>query len=276
MIAKLWCWGFLPLRFVGLLVSVLLGLITQIVFFSGLSSCNKRRFVALWSHLMLWVLGVKLITQNNNHTNRPFNTASPAALYVSNHISWIDILALQASAPVVFVSKSEVKSWPVVGWLVAMAGTCFIDRTRRSTLRTVHAALTAHLKSGQSVCVFPEGTTTDGTQVLPFHSGLLQAAIDANAVVQPMRLDYSHQTAAYVGEATLLSSALAVLLTPRLHVRVHQLPTVLTQLDGTPLTRQAVAHAAYVLIAGVDAESLVMESHLNSNSNSNSKLNDNS
>jgi 1-acyl-sn-glycerol-3-phosphate acyltransferase len=209
---------------------------------------------------MLLAFGVKLqvfqakTPLKNTAVASAASTVSTAstALYVSNHVSWLDILAVQAAAPVVFVSKSEVKSWPVLGWLVAMAGTCFIDRSRRSALRSVHQALTQHLQAGQSVCIFPEGTTTDGSQVLPFHGGLLQAAIDAGVAVQPVRLDYSHTAAAYVDEVSLLGSVRAVLLAPRLHVRVHlltALPTADALIAQPPITRQYLAQTAQQLVA---------------------------
>jgi 1-acyl-sn-glycerol-3-phosphate acyltransferase len=108
----------------------------------------------------------------------------------------------------------------------------------------VHDTLTTHLQAGQSVCIFPEGTTSDGTQVLPFHAGLLQAAIEAGVPVQPIHLGYSHPSAAYIDEMTLLGSLGSILLAPRLHVRVQSLPCL--SIDGA--TRQSLGIQAHATI----------------------------
>jgi 1-acyl-sn-glycerol-3-phosphate acyltransferase len=225
----------LPFRITLVLACTLLGLSAQLALFWWVKPHTARRVVALWSHAMLACLGVRLQIQTSNPA--PQQTA----LFVCNHVSWLDILALQASAPVVFVAKSEIKSWPVLGWMVALAGTCFIDRSRRTALRTVHSTLTAHLQAKQSVCIFPEGTTSDGQQVLPFHAGLLQAAIEAGAPVQPMRLDYSHREAAYIDDMTLMTSFANILLTPRLAVTVRVLPAIRVE----NMTRQALGIQAH-------------------------------
>jgi 1-acyl-sn-glycerol-3-phosphate acyltransferase len=243
-LALLRCYLLLPLRLTAVLMVTLLGLCVQLIFFTWVKPRTARRIVTLWSRIMLLCLGVRLL-RINAPTNERKITQTQAAeknttLFVSNHVSWLDILVLQASVPVVFVAKSEIKSWPVLGWMVALAGTCFIHRERRTALRGVHTALTAHLLAGQSVCIFPEGTTSDGRQVLPFHGGLLQAAIDAKVAVQPMRLDYSNQAAAYIGDITLLSSVGNILLTPNLQVHVQALPAIAASDEH----RQAVASQA--------------------------------
>ncbi len=239
-LAQLRCYLLMPLRLTAVLLVTLLGLFVQLAFFTWVKPTASRRIVTLWSHTMLMCLGVGLIqTKTLKQTNQ-----KSTALFVSNHVSWLDILVLQASAPVVFVAKSEIKSWPVLGWMVALAGTCFIHRERRTALRGVHIALTAHLLAGQSVCIFPEGTTSDGTRVLPFHGGLLQAAIDAQVAVQPMRIDYSDQAAAYVGDITLLGSVRNILLTPNLRVQVYKLSAIAAPHEH----RQAIAVKAHQAI----------------------------
>jgi 1-acyl-sn-glycerol-3-phosphate acyltransferase len=235
----------LPLRLLLVLSCTLAGLLAQLALFWWIAPQSARRVVSLWSRAMLVSLGVRLKIQTTQ------TQASQASLVVSNHISWMDILALQAALPVVFVAKSEIKSWPVLGWMVALAGTCFIDRSRRTALRTVHTTLTSHLQAGQSVCIFPEGTTSDGAQVLPFHAGLLQAAIEAAVPVQPIRLHYSHRAAAYIDDMTLLGSLGNILLTPRLQVTVQLLP----DLSAHGATRQALGLQAHAAIACADQAS---------------------
>ncbi|MEN9911743.1 MAG: hypothetical protein RI956_187 [Pseudomonadota bacterium] len=208
--------------------------------------------IALWSRLVLAAFGIKLVTDFSK-TNLIKNEAIKAkkikaetALYVSNHISWLDILVIQSVAPVVFVAKSEIKSWPILGWLVTMADTCFINRSRRSTLLKVHSTLTTYLQAGQSICIFPEGTTTDGQQILPFHASLFQAAIDAGVVIQPIYLNYSHSAAAYVDNISLLASVRSVLLAPKLQITVVKLPVLPTILQ----TRQCLAIEAHQQVVG--------------------------
>jgi 1-acyl-sn-glycerol-3-phosphate acyltransferase len=239
----------LPLRVVLVLLCTLLGLLAQLALFWWISPRAARRVVSLWSLTMLACLGVSLRIQNAHSSN-----TQHTALVVSNHISWLDILALQAATPVVFVAKSDIKSWPVLGWMVSLAGTCFIDRSRRTALRTVHSTLTAHLQKGQSVCIFPEGTTTDGKHVLPFHAGLLQAAIEAKVPVQPIRLNYSHHAAAYIDDLTLLTSLGNILLTPNLSVTVQTLP----RLDSEGATRQTLGLQAHAAIEAAAPNSLTI------------------
>ena len=112
-----------------------------------------------------------------------------ATLLVANHISWLDIAAIHAAVPHArFVSKADVLQWPLLGWLIRNAGTLFIERERkRDALRVVHAMAEA-LQSGQTVAVFPEGTTGDGATLLPFHANLLQSAIASGTPMPPLPL----------------------------------------------------------------------------------------
>jgi 1-acyl-sn-glycerol-3-phosphate acyltransferase len=229
----------LPFRIVLVVLWTLLGLASQISLFWCLHPSHAQGIVKVWARTMLLLLGIRLLTDPQSE-HRDQN-----ALYVCNHVSWVDILALLAVVPVVFVAKSEIRSWPVLGWMVALAGTCFIDRARRSALRSVHANLTNALNAKRNICIFPEGTTSSGLQVLPFHSGLLQAAIEAQVPVQPICLNYSHQNAAYIGEITLLHSVWNILSTPRLSVQLKVLP----RLTSHNTHRQELAAQAYQSIA---------------------------
>ncbi|MFE8072655.1 lysophospholipid acyltransferase family protein [Marinobacteraceae bacterium S3BR75-40.1] len=110
-------------------------------------------------------------------------------LYVSNHISWTDIPVLLAQTPLRFLAKKEVGKWPVIGWLAREGGTLFIDRGKGQSGQ-VRQQIAQALGDGDSVLVFPEGTTSDGTGVLPFHGRLLAAAADADVPVQPITLGY--------------------------------------------------------------------------------------
>lgn len=134
-------------------------------------------------------------------------------LLVANHISWLDVYIILATCPCRFVAKSEVLQWPLVGRLAAASGTLFISRqSPRDAVRVVHQ-MAGHLQSGDMLAIFPEGTTSNGLQVLAFHANLFQAAISANAPVQPVALQFSDEATGqaslapcYIDQDTLLNS----------------------------------------------------------------------
>jgi 1-acyl-sn-glycerol-3-phosphate acyltransferase len=105
--------------------------------------------------------------------------AGSSGLIVANHVSWLDISVLGAERPVCFVAKSEVAGWPVIGFLASLQRTVFIDRSRRASTADVAAQMGARLSDGEAVVLFAEGTTGDGTRILPMRSSLLGAAHEA-------------------------------------------------------------------------------------------------
>ena len=108
-------------------------------------------------------------------------------MVVANHSSWLDILALGALGPLVFVSKAEVAGWPGIGWLARATGTLFVRRDRRGEAGGQVAAIRERIERGEVVCLFPEGTSSDGRRVLPFKPTLL-AAVPPGMPVQPVSL----------------------------------------------------------------------------------------
>ena len=114
-----------------------------------------------------------------------------SGLLVSNHLSYLDILTLCASAPLVFVSKADVRRWPLFGWLAALAGTVFIERERRSHVGAVNQEIQSALASGLLVVIFPEGTSSDGADVLPFRSSLLEPALRGNHQISTAWIHYA-------------------------------------------------------------------------------------
>jgi 1-acyl-sn-glycerol-3-phosphate acyltransferase len=136
-----------------------------------------------------------------------------AKLIVANHVSWLDILAIHAVCPEArFVSKADVRDWPLIRHLVDAAGTLYIERERRrDAMRVVHQVADA-LRAGDTVAVFPEGTTGPGPELLPFHGNLLQAAIATETAVQPVALRFADaarpfsEAAQFLGETTLADS----------------------------------------------------------------------
>lgn len=170
--------------------------------FPRLDEAAQQQRIAWWSAKMLRTLGLQL------HVSGEFHPGPK--LIVANHVSWLDIMAVHAVHPQArFVSKAEVRDWPVVRRLVDSARTLYLEREkRRDALRVVHQVADA-LREGHTVAVFPEGTTGLGPELLPFHGNLLQAAISAGTPVQPVVLRYADHAspftpaATYVGETTL-------------------------------------------------------------------------
>ncbi|GLU30490.1 lysophospholipid acyltransferase family protein [Trinickia caryophylli] len=181
------------------------------VYFPRLSPARRTQRIRAWSLKLLRLAGMRLVV---HHDERRLEQG---ALVVGNHISWIDIYVINAWRPTPFVSKAEVRKWPVVGWLAHRLGTVFVHREKRKDAhRTMHE-MAARLQRGEVMCMFAEGTTSNGLDLLPFHANLFQAAVSAGSAVQPVCLLYEdasgRQTTApaYIDEITLGESVSAVL-----------------------------------------------------------------
>lgn len=182
----------------------------------------RMRQARRWSAGLLRAMGVELVVEG---------VARPGAkLLVANHVSWLDIPAISAVEPARFVSKAEVKHWPVFGRLSDATGTIYLERERpRDALRVVHRMAEA-MQAGETLAVFPEGTTGDGFELLAFHANLLQAAIATETPVQPVALRYfdadgSPSVAAqFVGATTLAQSVWRIACAERFGVQVTLLP----------------------------------------------------
>ena len=209
-------------RIARLLVHGLHGLAIILLRFGSYSAAQRHARIQWWSAKLLRLIGITLHAQG---VPRP-----GAKLIVSNHVSWLDIAAIHAVIPEAhFVSKADVKQWPLIGKLVAGAGTLFIEREKkRDAVRVVHQMAEA-LQAGDTVAVFPEGTTGDGRTLLPFHANLLHAAVTTGTPVQPVVLrffDAEHTIsplAEFLGETTLAQSAWRFVCSRGLNVEVRVL-----------------------------------------------------
>lgn len=187
------------------LAHVLGGLFTILWWFPRLAPSHREARVQVWAAQLLAIWGVRLVVRGEVPRAGP-------VLMVANHISWLDIPVLHAARHCRFVSKADVKRWPLIGRMASAAGTLYIEReSRRDALRTVHGMAQA-LREGEVVAVFPEGTTSEGADVLPFHANLLQAAIATDAPVLPVALQFLDTRGrptprpSYVGDDSLLGS----------------------------------------------------------------------
>lgn len=189
---------------------LLWGAATVAVVYPWLGDGPRRALKRRWSHQLLETLGVKLGAGGAAHA------PLPAGLVVANHVSWLDIFVINALAPTGFVAKDDVAHWPLIGWLCANTETIFLERGSRASAQRTRETMVAALRAGRHVGVFPEGTTSGGERVLPFHGALFQSAVDAGAPVVPLALRYVDRAGrpsrapAYDGEVSLWESLCAI------------------------------------------------------------------
>jgi 1-acyl-sn-glycerol-3-phosphate acyltransferase len=173
-------------------------------------------------------------------------------LFVANHVSWLDVYALGARWPARFVAKAETASWPLAGTIARSFDALFIVRGSVRDAARVKARVAAALAAGDSVAVFPEATTTDGTRLGRFHAAMFQAAVETGAVIQPVAVRYRRPdgspcpAAAFVGDDTFAASLCRVLREPAIHVDVHVGPA----LSPAGWTRRELAARAQAAVGG--------------------------
>jgi len=198
-------------RKLRLLTHLIGGALTVAVRFPRASADERRKMNRAWSLKMLRLCGLSLVVHNDGAR------LDAGALVVSNHVSWIDIYVINAWRPTPFVSKAEVGRWPLIGWFARHLDTVFIEREKRSDAKRIMHELAGRLERGELMCVFPEGTTSDGLSLKPFHSNMFQAAVSAGRPVQPICLMYEgaagRQTTApaYIDDKSLKDSLDALL-----------------------------------------------------------------
>jgi 1-acyl-sn-glycerol-3-phosphate acyltransferase len=227
--------------------------LTRVVFhmFEGMATCafifpwisvDKRNLhIRRWSRQLLAMCNVGV--QMTQDSEVPLKQG----MIVANHVSWLDIFVINALYPCRFVAKSEIRSWPLAGWLVEKAGTVFIERGNRRELRHVFKGLVTALHSGQRVAFFPEGTTAAQGTLLPFHANLFEAAVDAKVKVQPFALSYvdekghNHPAVDFIGDMTFVESVIAILEGKPVRARLACLPVM----EGEGAHRRELAQAAH-------------------------------
>jgi 1-acyl-sn-glycerol-3-phosphate acyltransferase len=227
---------------------VVQGLLTAALVFPAIKVEQREQLKQRWSVQLLEILNVIV---------RVSGALPPekvrGALFVANHISWLDIYALNTVKPMRFIAKSEVRAWPLVGWLAEKTGTLFIERSRRHDTGRVATIATQALRSGSCLCFFPEGTTTDGTTLLPFKTSLLQPAIDAGVQIWPLSIRYPladggiNTAIAYWGDVTMWQSVKEILKQQRILVELH----FCTPLPAAGQVRRALADEARQAIAAL-------------------------
>ena len=210
---------------------------------------QKLAHIQAWSTHVLDVIGVRL----NIAPSSTFIWPNKTQLLVANHVSWLDVLVIQALHPCVFVAKSEVRHWPMLGSMAQACGVVFVDRSSSSSARKMVDDVASALHHGYCVAGFPEGTSSEGHGVSLFHANLFEAAIHHDVDVLPLALRYTDArtgslclSAAFVGETSLLTSLNQVMTTHHLTVSV-QIGKTLSPQGHSRRTLAHLSHRSVVL-----------------------------
>ena len=207
---------------------------------------RRHELAVRWAQDLLAILAIRVHPEG-----RPPPHGRHGAMIASNHVSWADIFAIASLRHTRFIAKSEIRDWPLAGWLAEKSGTIFIRRARRHDTARINAQVHDALARGDCVGLFPEGTTTEGDRLLKFHSSLFEPAVANRARVYPAAVRYEHpdgtplRAAAYVGDLSFAQSLGLVIRTRETVARVaFALP-----IEPGNLTRQEVAAEAHRRVA---------------------------
>lgn len=231
-------------RFTRALLHLLRGVFIAALIFPFSAPARRKRLAMNWSRQFLKHFAVSV----KRHGVLPH---AGGALLVANHVSWLDIWLLLGAHPVRFVSKADVRGWPLIGWLAYKGGTLFIERTRRHHTGAINRDVLAALARGEWIAIFPEGTTTDGTLLRPFHTSLLQPAVDQGVPLIPVAIRYGLQgggidpAPAYCDDISLWDSIKRILARRAIHAEI----TYLAPIAAQGKTRRELAREAETAIS---------------------------
>ena len=237
--------NFAPVKVLRVAIHILAGSLTVLTLFPRLDIPGRSRRVGMWAAQLLAILRVEVVVKGD-----PDAAHRAGALLVANHVSWMDIYVIFSVARTRFISKAEVRGWPVIGWLAEAAGTLFLTREKKSDAMRLNLMMADHLRAGDCLTLFPEGTTSDGRELLPFYPSLFQPAVDAEAPVWPVRIRYLTPEgklcldAAYYGGMSLGESLLNIARCKAIRAEVHFLPPI----PSRGLRRRELAGAAEAAI----------------------------
>ncbi|MDO8350012.1 MAG: lysophospholipid acyltransferase family protein [Gallionella sp.] len=222
------------------------------LFYPFMDQARQRRTLKNWSRQILGILNIGIQIDG-----LPPARDGTGCLMVANHVSWLDIFVLNAIHPSLFIAKSEVRSWPLIGWLCERSGTIFIERSLRQNAASINQRISTLLNQGVSVGLFPEGTTTDGKQVGHFHSALIQPAVDAGVSLCPIALHYRDEAgelstaAAFTGDTTLAQSIWQILCCQQLNSLVIFTPALITSNENRRVLSRAAQQAIALKLANI-------------------------
>ena len=226
------------------------GIATTALVFPRARPERKRALIRRWSRKLLRLMNIEA------RLHGAIDAPGGNVLLVANHVSWLDIVVLNAHRPSRFIGKAELARWPVVGRLIRDTGTLFIERERRRDTHRVNRRAADALAAGDVIAVFPEGTTTDGTTLLRFHGSLLQPIVDAGGHVLPVAIRYHDGEGAlslapeYAGDTSFVASFWRVCGERRLAVElIAAAPLPAAERHRRELAREA-EHAIRTALAG--------------------------
>ena len=234
------------LRLPLLVVLLFGGLFTVLALFPFGGEDFRRAAIRRWSRMLVAACGVRAVVLRADGA-KPLADLGPGRLVVANHVSWIDIFVIHAQCPCAFVAKAEIRDWPLIGTLVARTGTLFIERGKRHAVHRMIEHIGRRLEVGGRVAVFPEGTTSDGRQLLPFHANLIEGAVRCAAPVVPVGLRYldgggdSAAQIEYIGDTTFIASLWRIVGAPAIRCEVLALEEIAA---GEGASRHEVAQRA--------------------------------
>ena len=224
---------------------VLVGLLLIATTFVWIGLRGRLRTKQWWSKVLLRLCGIRVSQSGQPLLEGP-------VLWVVNHVSWLDIFVLNCVRATAFVAKSEIKSWPLIGWLAQGADTIFIERASRHAVHKVGEAMQKRFERGQVVGLFPEGTTSQGFSVLPFYANLFEPARKSGAHIQPVALRFYHHGrrsdfAAFVGEQTLLQNMWEVLGGTGVSIEMSFLPVIWDGTEPAPVRAELSRHSRQLI-----------------------------
>jgi len=227
-----------------IILHVLKGCLILLLVFPWLKAEQRHRSIRHWCKQLLGIFNMHLSVIG---AERLMDTH---CLMAANHISWIDIHVINAFKPHYFVAKTEVASWPIFGWMAKQLGTLFIERGKPISIRNMVQEMASQLNQ-KAICIFPEGTSTDGKQVASFKSNLFEAAIVANAPVYCLAIQYfdlrtgiKTTAPAFIGEMGLLDSIWNLICSPPICAQI----SIVAKLPALK-ERKALAELSQSLIA---------------------------
>ncbi len=210
---------------------------------------GRRRILGWWSAKLLRILHVVVRVEGA----APSAGAPAGTLIAANHVSWLDIFLVSSVEPTRFIAKSEIRDWPLVGWIVERAGTLFLRRGGRRDIARINERARAALDDGDCVGFFPEGGTTEGDRLQKFHSSLFEPALANGTRVQPVAIRYEHadgslcRAASFYGEISFMQSLALIVRQREVIARIAFAPAIDTQGMG----RREVAHLAEERVASL-------------------------
>jgi 1-acyl-sn-glycerol-3-phosphate acyltransferase len=248
-------WLLAPFRAIVFSAHVLLGVAIVLVIFPFAGQIARNRINRRWSRVLITLCGARVVASGVavplQLQRDGIDPDRIGRLALANHVSWIDVFAINAILPSRFIAKAEIGKWPLLGVLVSRGGTLYIERGRRHAVAAMNKTVREHLQLGETIVVFAEGTTTDGSGLLPFHSNVIAPALDVDAAIWPIAIRYTERgrrslAAAFIGEMGLFTSLAQVLVADQLVVEVALLPPIL---KSDAADRHAIARAARAAIA---------------------------